>query len=250
MSNSLCHKSNKLTSVVARVKRLDEDFGVIDGELPEAFELTLYAILSFLGESILIFIGSSYLVVMAIPVVFVIIVFLGRFYVRTVRQIRLLDSQAKAHLRSHCDDLMSGIVTIRAYGWLETYRCQGAAALEFSQRTRYTFECIQRWLSITLDLTVAGIATFVVTVALFVKGGQHSNMLGIALFNLVGFSGTLHVLIKQWTSLDKNIGAISRICTVVRDLNPEDLVTESKNIPSLWPERGLIYMNGVTASYE
>ncbi|KAF7719283.1 Uncharacterized protein PECH_004781 [Penicillium ucsense] len=228
---------------------LNQDLGLIDGALPETFELTLYTILSVLGESILIFIGSSFILATVVPVVLLYVFYIGKCYVRTARQLRILDSKAKADLLSRHEDLVSGSMTIRAYGWLRHYRCQSTLALDASQRVLYTLGCTQRWLSVTLDLTVAGIATLIVAVALLSTDGQGSKMLGVSLFNLVGFSGTLHVFIKQWNTLDANIGAVSRIWTYVRDTKTENSGVDAQTISPLWPSRGVIHVNSVTASW-
>ncbi|KAJ5477032.1 hypothetical protein N7539_007176 [Penicillium diatomitis] len=229
--------------------KLNQDLGLIDGALPETFELTLYTILSVLGESILIFIGSSFILATVVPVVLLYVFYIGKCYVRTARQLRILDNQAKADLLSHHEDLVSGNMIIRAYGWLKHYQCQSTLALNASQRVLYTLGCTQRWLSVTLDLTVAGIATLIVAVALLSTDGQGSRMLGVSLFNLVGFSGTLHVFIKQWNTLDANIGAVSRIWTYVRDTKADNLGVDAQTISPLWPSRGVIHISSVTASW-
>lgn len=42
---------------------------------------------------------------------------LQKYYLRTSRQVRLLDLEAKSPLYSHFIESLSGLVTIRAFGW-------------------------------------------------------------------------------------------------------------------------------------
>lgn len=223
---------------------------LIDDELPEAFELTIYAVLSFFIEGFLVFVGSSYLTAAVIPFVVLAVYYVGTFYVRTSRQIRLLDIEAKAPLFSQFLEVMSGLASIRAYGWSEHYQRQALIALEFSQRPFYTLYCIQRWLNVVLDLMVAGISVAVVGISLSMRASSTLNLLGIALFNIVGFSGTLQVLVTQWIDLETSIGAVSRIRSFVQHAKTEDLDTETEVVPTFWPEKGDVQISGVSASYE
>lgn len=223
---------------------------LIDDELPEAFELTVYAVLSFFIEGFLVFVGSSYLTAAVIPFVVLAVYYVGTFYVSTSRQIRLLDIETKAPLFSQFLEAMSGLPSIRAYGWSGYYQRQELIALEASQRPFYTLKCIQRWLNVVLDLMVAGISVAVVGISLSMRGSSTLNLLGIALFNIVGFSGTLQVLVTQWIDLETSIGAVSRIRSYVQHVKTEDLDSETEVVPTFWPEKGNVQISGVSASYE
>lgn len=176
--------------------------------------------------------------------------YVGTFYVSTSRQIRLLDIETKAPLFSQFLEVMSGLPSIRAYGWPEYYQRQQLIALEASQRSFYALKCIQRWLNVVLDLMVAGISVAVVGISLSMRGSSTLNLLGIALFNIVGFSGTLQVLVTQWIDLETSIGAVSRIRSYVQHAKTEDLDGEAEVVPTFWPEKGNVQISGVSASYE
>ncbi|KAJ5364163.1 P-loop containing nucleoside triphosphate hydrolase protein [Penicillium cataractarum] len=238
------------TDIGATTNRFSQDLELIDEELPEAFELTTYAVLCFFVEGFLVFVGSSYVTSVVIPFVILAVYFVGTYYVRTSRQVRLLDIEAKAPLFSQFLEAMSGLPSIRAYGWSEHYQRQELIALEASQKPFYTLYCIQRWLSVVLDLVIAGIAVVVVAIALSMRGSPSINLLGIALFNIVGFSGTLQVLVTQWIDLETSIGAVSRIRSYVQHAKTEDLDTEIEVVPTFWPEKGNVQVSGVSASYD
>lgn len=230
--------------------RFSQDLELIDGELPSSLELTLYAALSCIIEAFLIFVGSSYVTVAVIPFCTLAVYYVARYYMRTSRQIRLLEIEAKAPLFSQFLEALSGLPSIRAYGWTENYRKQNQIALDMSQRPFYMLYCIQRWLNLVLDLIVAGIAVSVVAIATSMRGSPSLNLLGIALFNVVNFSSTLQTLVSEWTGLESSIGAVSRIRSYVENATTEDLEFECEPLPSVWPSRGDIEILGVSASYE
>ncbi|KAJ5163484.1 ABC transporter integral membrane type 1 [Penicillium coprophilum] len=80
--------------------------------------------------------------------------YVTKLYVQTSRQMRILDIEAKAPLLSQFLVALGGISSIRNYGWIEDYQRCNQVAFDASQR-------------------------------------PSTNFLGIALFNIVHFSGTL-----------------------------------------------------------
>jgi ATP-binding cassette subfamily C (CFTR/MRP) protein 1 len=238
------------TDVGNTTNRFSQDLELIDAELPETLELTVNAVLSCIIEGFLVFVGSSYVTAAVIPFCVLAVYYLATFYVKTSRQMRLLDIEAKAPLFSQFLEALGGLSNIRAYGWVEDYQRRNRIALDASQRPFYLLYCIQRWLTLVLDLMVAGIAVVVISVAIFMKGSSSMNMLGIALFNIVNFSWTLQSLVKNWIGLETCIGAVARIRCYTQQATAEDLDTEIEVVAENWPQWGGVEISGLSASYE
>lgn len=238
------------TDIGTTTNRFTQDLELIDEELPSAFELAMDEALSCLVEGFLVFFGSSYATAAVIPICIIAVYYVATFYIRTSRQVRLLDIEMKAPLFSHFLETLSGLSSIRAYGWTEEYCRLNRSALDNSQRPFYILFCIQRWLNLVLDLIVAAIAVIVIAIALSLRGSSSLSLLGIALFNIVNFSSTLQSLISEWTGLETSIGAVSRIRSYVREAKTEDLDTEIQSVPSSWPLHGEVEFINMTASYE
>ncbi|KAJ5255483.1 hypothetical protein N7497_007030 [Penicillium chrysogenum] len=238
------------TDIGNTTNRFSQDLELIDDELPPALELTVNAALSCVIEGFLVFVGSSYITAAVIPVCVLVVYYVAKFYVQTSRQMRLLDIEAKAPLFSQFLEALNGLSSIRAYGWTEDYHRRNQIALDASQRPSYLLYCIQRWIGLVLDLIVAGIAVIVVAVAISMKGSPSMNLLGIALFNIVNFSGTLQMLVTDWIGLETSIGAVARIRSYVRQVTTEDLDSETETVPEDWPRKGGIDITGLSASYD
>ena len=175
---------------------------------------------------------------------------MATFYVQTSRQMRLLDIETKAPLFSQFLEALGGLSNIRAYGWVEDYQRRNQIALDASQRPFYLLYCIQRWMTLVLDLLVAAIAVIVISVAISMKGSPSMNLLGIALFNIVNFSYTLQSLVRNWIGLETSIGAVARIRSYTQQATTEDLVSETEVVAENWPQWGGVEISGLSASYE
>ncbi|KAJ8611714.1 hypothetical protein MRB53_037825 [Persea americana] len=236
------------TDIGGTTNRFSQDLELVDLDLPQVFETTCLYALTAIAEGVLSFVGSGY-VAIAIPGVIAVVYVVQNYYLRTSRQLRFLEIEARGPLFSHFLETLSGLASVRAFGWTNEYRTRNLKALNDSQKPFYLLYTIQRWLTLVLNLTVAGIAILLVGI---VTTQRHTatSLLGVALFNIVNFGSTLEQLITEWTQLETSIGAINRIRSYVKTTQSEDLDTETAPLPPSWPERGAISFNDVYASYE
>lgn len=201
-----------------------------------------------MAETGLIASGASY-VGAAIPVCFIALYFVQKYYLRTSRQIRFLDLENKSPLYTQFTETLAGLSTIRAFGWAGAFLQDNHRRLDTSQKPFYTMFCIQRWLQVVLDLFVAGMALVLVALALNVPGHTTKGAIGLAMVNLIGFNQTLTLVIDQWTRLETSLGAIARLKWFVNNTPSENLECEKEIPPSDWPSQGSIEIDNVVASY-
>jgi ABC-type multidrug transport system fused ATPase/permease subunit len=113
---------------------------------------------------IIIAVSSPYIAI-SYPFLLVIFWFIQKVYLRTSSQIRLLELAAKGPLFTQFLETVDGLVTIRALGWQRKINRQQHQLIENSQRPFYLLLTIQRWLTLALDLLVAGMAVLLVVLA-------------------------------------------------------------------------------------
>lgn len=108
---------------------------------------------------------------------------------------------------------------------------------------------IQQWLTLVLELMVAGLAVLVVGLAVVYRSSITGGQIGIALNVILTTSRTLVFLMQSWTELENALGAISRIKTLEETLLPEDLEGEEYESFAGWPDKGAIEFRDVVAAY-
>ncbi|KAK9425219.1 putative ABC transporter [Seiridium unicorne] len=185
-----------------------------------------------------------------LPFVACALFFLQRFYLRTSRQLRLLDLEAKAPLYSHVLESLQGIATIRAYGWTSNHVAKNLALLDRAQKPYYLLLCIQRWLTLVLGLTVAGLAILLTTLGVTLRSRLDAGFLGVALVSMMNLSQSLAALITFWTLLETSLGAISRVKTFSEDTpteKPREIV--DTRILAGWPSQGSVVIENWSAHY-
>ncbi|KAF7524216.1 hypothetical protein PCG10_005908 [Penicillium crustosum] len=223
-----------------------QDMTLLDGELPQALINTSLQTWIAVGGAAVVATSSPYILV-AYPFIVVILYGVQRFYLRTSRQLRLLDLEAKSPLYTHFLDTIKGAATLRAFGWIEDSVSVNHALLDTSQRPAYQLSMIQRWLSFVLDMVVAVIALLVVTLTTQLR--PSTGFTGASLVSIMTLGKTLATLVQMYTLLETSIGAVSRLKSFSDNTVPEDLPGEDGIPPTAWPVKGRIEVKNMSASY-
>ncbi|KAI1207078.1 ABC transporter [Annulohypoxylon truncatum] len=230
------------------LNRFSQDMTLIESQLAIGMLITVSNFFSVLASVALVATGSSYMAA-TIPLLFVAIGIIQHFYLRTSRQLRLLDLEAKSPLYSNFLETLTGLETIRAFGWEKAQQKTNNRLLDLSQRPYYLLYCIQQWLNLVLDLIVAAEAVLVVGLALGLRSSTSPGLLGVSMNNVLSFNSHLASLVTGWTQLETSLGSIARVRNFEMEVLPEGKEGEDQEPPSNWPERGAIELRNVTASH-
>ncbi|KAH8891756.1 ABC transporter [Thozetella sp. PMI_491] len=228
------------------VNRFSQDMTLVDMPLPQSFLQSYSQVVNALAQIALTCVGSGWLG-LSLPVVFFVLFCLQKFYLRTSRQMRLLDLEAKSPLYSHFISSFSGLSTLRAYGWTAMAKGDNLRYLDESQRPFYLLRCVQRWLTMALNLIVAGLAVLLVGLTIALKDSIDPGYLGVALTSVMNIGQTLSQLMQSWTQVETSLGAITRIdqfsAETPREPDGPDMP------PAKWPAKGAINISGLYANY-
>lgn len=202
-----------------------------------------------IAQLIIISVSAKYIAA-TIPACILAYYFVQKFYLRTSRQLRVMDIEAKSPLFSHFLETLSGVATIRAFGWEEHHKTRNSKLLSDSQRPFYLLYSAQRWLSLVLDMVVAGFTVVLIGIAVSTIGQLSSSFIGLALVNVASLSSSIKSMITQWTVLEAAMGAVTRVKTFTTSTDSEHLPDEKELPPDNWPEEGNIEFKNVSAYYK
>lgn len=182
-----------------------------------------------------------------IPVLFISLFIIQRFYLATSKQMRLLQIGATAPLYTLFDETIAGIQHIRAFKWTSSFKEELVECLDHAQKPLYQMLCIQQWLYLVLDLGVCGLATFVVSLGLDLPGSSSAYGVGLSLVCMIDLSVEIALCFHHWAAAETAIGAVSRVLEFEKS-TPQELVPDDDVDPG-WPERGWLKFSKVIAKY-
>ncbi|KAK8046051.1 P-loop containing nucleoside triphosphate hydrolase protein [Apiospora saccharicola] len=211
------------------VNRFSQDIRLADMVLPQSMVNVVFHSAGMLIV-VAVAINAVPWIAITFPPIVVILYFVQRFYLRTSRQLRLLEIEANAPLFSHFIESLSGLVTIRSYGWVGDYVARNMELLDQSQTPSYHLQCIQRWLVFVLDMIVASLVIILIGLTVALRTKMNPGYLGVALVQLMTLSHELTGIVQHWTLLETSIGAITRIRDFA-EKTPDESAPEETDAP-------------------
>lgn len=147
-------------------------------------------------------------------------------------------------------DTVTGVATLRAFGWAQQSLDFNLGLLDNSQRPAYFLAMIQHCLAFGLSSLVTVLATLVVVLVTQVKAITGAGLAGASMVSLMTIGDYLSSLILFYTLLEISIGAVSRLKSFQETVLPESGPEEDAALPPLWPLKGSLNIKTVSASYK
>lgn len=186
-----------------------------------------------------------------LPLIMFFMYVLQSFYLRTSRQMRLLDIEQRAPVFTHLAETLEGLITIRAFGWKDRWQNHHMLVLDESRRPGFTLNSMQAWLNFALDMILAILAVIFIVLTTTLRDQIGARSMGTGLSGLLAYSNVSQQFVNHWVQLEIALGAIARIKTYITktklaaEYEGEPIDTDTNN----WPSRGAIELKGVTAFY-
>ncbi|KXH60895.1 hypothetical protein CSAL01_06382 [Colletotrichum salicis] len=210
------------TNTGSIVNRFSQDIQLIDAELPISLLNVAANGLICIAQALMI-IPVSYQLIAVFPFLGGVLWVIQRFYLRTSRQLRFLELDAKAPMTSRTS-------------------CETASTPPRSQRIFSTASSAGSPSSLTSPLPPSPSSSSP-------SPSPCAGFAGVALYNIMGLSSAMKAAITVWTVLETSIGAVARVKTFAEQTPAESQAQEPKTPSGSWPERWAISFHNVTASY-
>lgn len=236
------------------VNRFSQDLRLIDMELPQALFSVATTTAAGIAQFVLVCVVAKYMAAF-LPILGLILYIIQFVYLRTSRQLRLLDIEQTAPLYTQLIETLSGLSTIRAFQWERQFEEKNMGLINNSQKPYYLLASVQSWLACVTDLFVATIAVVFAVLATTLRDKIGADMIGTGLSNILGFSNSMKAFVTYWVMLETALGAVSRVrrftetttMESIDDVDDEEHKQGPKDL--VWPKEGGIEIENVTASY-
>jgi ATP-binding cassette subfamily C (CFTR/MRP) protein 1 len=237
------------TDTGSLINRFSQDLRLVDMVLPRSLSVFSLDVFSCAGVAGLAIAAMPWFAI-AVPFIIVVLSMIQRFYVKTSKQLRILEIEHKAPLYSHFLESISGLVTIRAFAWTREYRELNQGLLDRAQKPAYLLNAIQRWLTLVLDLVVAAMTVTLVICAVTLRDKVSPALMGIALANMMRIGISMKSIVVEWSTLETSLGAVTRIRNFAQD-TPSEAAPEEHFVPDeSWPSQGSLELRNMSVQYD
>ncbi|KAK4235406.1 hypothetical protein C8A03DRAFT_17849 [Achaetomium macrosporum] len=179
-------------------------------------------------------------------------IWIRRYYLRTSRELKRLDSVSRSPIYAHFQESLGGISTIRAYSQQDRFELENEWRVDANLRAYFPSISANRWLAVRLEfigavviLAAAGFS--VVAVASGSKLG--AGMVGLALSYALQITTSLNWIVRQTVEVETNIVSVERVLEYVRLPSEAPEIIHRNRPPVSWPLRGEVEFHNYSARY-
>lgn len=178
--------------------------------------------------------------------------YIQRYYLRTSRELKRLDSISRSPVYAHFQESLGGITTIRAYRQQRRFALENEWRVDANLRAYFPSINANRWLAVRLEfigsfiiLAAAAFAVFSVATG----SGLSAGMVGLAMSYALQITQSLNWIVRQTVEVETNIVSVERVLEYA-GLPSEAPEIISKNRPKIsWPAQGAVDFNNYSTRY-
>lgn len=229
------------------INRFSKDLDTIDNMLPEVlrsvFSMTFNCIFSIL----MICFASWRFVFPLIPLILIYIK-IQHYYRCSSREIKRMEALSRSPLLSFYPETISGLPIIRSFHKIDKFLKMNLELLNQNNRLQYFIICIQRWVSVRIEM-LGNFITFCTSISC-VFGIVSPGMTGLALSYALSITSTLNWLVRQFAECEAQVISLERLSFYVNNLTDERIKNiDSKSPPDNWPSKGTVEFKNVCLKY-
>lgn len=131
--------------------------------------------------------------------------YIQRYYLRTSRELKRLDSVSKSPIYAHFQESLGGLTTIRAYRHQIRFALENEWRVDANLRTYFSSINANRWLAVRLEFIgsfiIFAAAAFAIT-SVSQGGGPSAGMVGLAMSYALQITQSLNWIIRQTVEVE------------------------------------------------
>lgn len=131
--------------------------------------------------------------------------YIQRYYLRTSRELKRLDSVSKSPIYAHFQESLGGITTIRAYGQQKRFTLENEWRVDANMRTYFPSISANRWLAVRLEFIgsfiILAAAAFSI-IAVTRGDGPSAGMVGLAMSYALQITQSLNWIVRQTVEVE------------------------------------------------
>ncbi|GAW21801.1 hypothetical protein ANO14919_113260 [Xylariales sp. No.14919] len=233
------------------LNRFSSDIYRLDEILARTFNMLFVNFARSGFTLIVISVGTPAFVALIIPLGAV-YYWVQRYYLRTSRELKRLDSVSRSPMYAHFQESLGGISTIRAYRQQERFEQENQYRVDSNLRAYYPSISANRWLAVRLEflgaVIILGAAGFAV-VSVTNHSGLGPGMVGLTMSYALQITTSLNWIVRQTVEVETNIVSVERILEYARLPSEAPEIIPRHRPPVAWPANGTVDFRNFSARY-
>ncbi|OLL26952.1 Metal resistance protein YCF1 [Neolecta irregularis DAH-3] len=240
------------TTPIGRIlNRFSNDIYKIDEVLARTFSMFFRNSIQVLFVLIVISASTPTFVAFILPLTFVYL-YIQRYYLRTSRELKRLDSVTKSPMYAHFQESLGGITTIRSYDRQARFVHENEWKVDLNQKAYFPSINANRWLAVRLEFIgslILLVAAMLSVLSLGTKSGISAGLVGLAMSYALQITQSLNWIVRLTVEVETNIVSVERVLEYSRLPAEADSVVVQHRPGRGWPMKGQVKFENYSARY-
>lgn len=175
-----------------------------------------------------------------------------RYYLRTSRELKRLDSVSRSPIYAHFQESLGGVATIRAYRQQGRFELENEWRVDSNLKAYFPSISANRWLAVRLEfigaLVILAAAGFPVISVAYGRPIS-SSMVGLAMSYALQITTSLNWIVRQTVEVETNIVSVERVLEYARLPSEAPEVIKEMRPPVAWPASGAVEFSNYSVRY-
>jgi ATP-binding cassette subfamily C (CFTR/MRP) protein 4 len=231
------------------LNRASKDQQVLDESLPLALIDTMQNLLMTFGSIIIIGMTNPWALLILIPLVPTVL-WLRRFYMRSSRQLKRLESVARSPVYALFSSSLDGLTSIRAFDVQGDFLNMYMERIDANSRVHFILLTTERWFGLRLDHMTSLLTLVTAILAVALRHQIDPSAAALSLTYCITLTGLFQMAIRESAEAENHMTSAERIHEYGQ-LMPESHQNSNENdvFPDDWPSRGIIEFKDYTFRY-
>ena len=232
------------------LNRFSKDQNTVDSALPSAINNCLAN--TFYVLMIIYFcIITLPVVLISLPITLYLALRVQRFYLATGRELTRIESMSRSPIVEHFSETLSGISTIRAYGYQSSFTSTFFSLIDKNVSIAFYKSGCYCWLAIALELLSDIVLGFSAFLIIFYKDDMDPGLVGNCLVYIMLLPENIYNTMISTSNLENAMVSVERVHAMTV-IEREDLRVRHKDsnlIERSWPSQGCIEFKQFSTRY-
>ncbi|EEQ34194.1 ATP-binding cassette glutathione S-conjugate transporter ycf1 [Microsporum canis] len=233
------------------LNRFSSDMYRVDEMLARTFNMLFSNSARAVFTVVVIGISTPWFLLLVFPLGYVYLRY-QKYYLRTSRELKRLDSVSKSPIFAHFQESLGGISTIRAFRQQKRFALENEWRMDANLRAYFPSISANRWLAVRLEFigSVIILASAIFSIiSVTSHTGITAGMVGLAMSYALMITQSLNWIVRQTVEVETNIVSVERVLEYA-NLPSEAPDVIFKNRPTLgWPSQGAVTFNNYSTRY-
>lgn len=174
-----------------------------------------------------------------------------RYYLRTSRELKRLDSVSKSPIYAHFQETLGGISTIRAYGQQDRFSYINESSMDLNLAAYFPSVSANRWLAVRLEFlgSIIILCASGLSIAMIRSGNVTAGTIGLAMSYALQITQSLNWIVRMTVEVETNIVSVERVLEYSNLPSEAPAIIEDHRPRATWPENGLVRFDHYYTKY-